>query len=419
MIVASLLLILVAVTLLVFGVAGGSSMLLISSIVASLLAAIALVAGARRASARRAAARDVGAALRPASGSASRTGGRDAADAGGGSPHAESAAFADRTAPTGSGAVAYAAESGAVAYAAESGAVAYAAESGASVPGAAVTYADEPDASDPAGSVTYPDEADAPASGSARYADLADLAGDDEFATATADSGTYLERDAHERPGADAADADPLDTGAADYMSLSTVAEDPAPGYADTHDAPGTDRPDLDRPDLDLARADALGSVGTEPDDDHTGHRDHLDYDRASSVIDAARTQDPDESWRREPAAAAEHLDTVEDRPAATAFGAGPAFDGRMEEFGEPDPDDPADEPLPQAERAADAVRIARMDAEVLVVDGRPRYHVPDCPHLVGRLTEPLPVAEAVELGFTPCGLCRPVDRLLAAAARG
>ena len=66
----------------------------------------------------------------------------------------------------------------------------------------------------------------------------------------------------------------------------------------------------------------------------------------------------------------------------------------------------------------ADAVRVARMDAEVLVVDGRPRYHVPDCAHLVGRLTEPIPVNEAVELGFSPCGLCRPVDRLVAASAR-
>ncbi len=88
------------------------------------------------------------------------------------------------------------------------------------------------------------------------------------------------------------------------------------------------------------------------------------------------------------------------------------------DEFDEPDEDDPDDEPLPQSVRPADAVRVARLDAEVLVVDGRPRYHLPDCSHLVGRLTEPIPVDEAVELGFTPCGLCRPVDRLVAAAAR-
>ena len=90
---------------------------------------------------------------------------------------------------------------------------------------------------------------------------------------------------------------------------------------------------------------------------------------------------------------------------------------GIAEEFGEPDEDDPDDEPLPQAVRPADAARVARMSDEVLVVDGRPRYHLAECPHLVGRLTEPLPVAEAVELGFSPCGLCRPVDRLVGQAA--
>jgi hypothetical protein len=86
--------------------------------------------------------------------------------------------------------------------------------------------------------------------------------------------------------------------------------------------------------------------------------------------------------------------------------------------LGDPDGDDPPDEPPPQAIRPADAVRVAQMSVEVLVVDGRPRYHLAQCPHLNGRLTEPLPVAEAVELGFTPCGLCRPVDRLVARAAQ-
>src|SRR3954451_7383343 len=52
MIVGSLLLILAAVTLLVIGLAQGSSPLLISSIVASLLAAVALVVGARQAAVR-------------------------------------------------------------------------------------------------------------------------------------------------------------------------------------------------------------------------------------------------------------------------------------------------------------------------------------------------------------------------------
>jgi hypothetical protein len=133
-------------------------------------------------------------------------------------------------------------------------------------------------------------------------------------------------------------------------------------------------------------------------------------YEETATVAGDAHAADPDEqAWRQEPAPSA----LPEDRPVA-----GHDDPDATDEFDEPDPDDPDDEPLPQAVRPADAVRVARLDAEVLVVDGRPRYHLADCRHLVGRLTEGLPVAEAVELGFSPCGLCRPVDRLVAAAAR-
>ena len=52
--------------------------------------------------------------------------------------------------------------------------------------------------------------------------------------------------------------------------------------------------------------------------------------------------------------------------------------------------------------------RVAVMNAEVLVIDGRPRYHIRGCVHLLGRESEPLPVSEAIELGFTPCGVCEP-----------
>jgi clumping factor A len=165
------------------------------------------------------------------------------------------------------------------------------------------------------------------------------------------------------------------------------------------------------------------------------------DYDRASSVIGSARSANPNENaWRREhaadtaPRADEPLLPDGPQRPADddsrfdafTASGRREDSEsagfsdssGLAEEFADPDDDDPADEPLPQAVRPADAVRVARLNAEVLVVDGRPRYHLADCPHLAGRLTESLPVAEAVELGFSPCGLCRPVDRLVAQAAR-
>jgi hypothetical protein len=38
--------------------------------------------------------------------------------------------------------------------------------------------------------------------------------------------------------------------------------------------------------------------------------------------------------------------------------------------------------------------------------------------HLLGRPHEPLPVSEAVELGFSPCGLCEPDSVLLEDARR-
>ncbi|WP_430779877.1 hypothetical protein [Actinoplanes sp. G11-F43] len=155
---------------------------------------------------------------------------------------------------------------------------------------------------------------------------------------------------------------------------------------------------------------------------------------RAAGARDATtRTGD-----RREPAADYADSDSAPDSgPAAPAPAPAPAGEPvrsdsdeqawraatadtteQPDEFDEPDDDDPDDEPLPQSVRPADAVLVARLDTEVLVVDGRPRYHMADCPHLVGRLTEPLPANEAVELGFSPCGLCRPVDRLVAAVAQ-
>jgi clumping factor A len=134
------------------------------------------------------------------------------------------------------------------------------------------------------------------------------------------------------------------------------------------------------------------------------------DYGRASSFIGGARSEDAAaNAWRRAHA---------EPGPDGEGGGFAPAESSLAEEFGEPDVDDPDDEPLPQAVRPADAVQVARMNDEVMVVDGRPRYHMSDCPHLVDRQTESLPAAEAVELGFSPCGQCRPVDRLVARAAR-
>ncbi|MFI6236008.1 hypothetical protein ACIBD9_20830 [Micromonospora sp. NPDC050784] len=74
------------------------------------------------------------------------------------------------------------------------------------------------------------------------------------------------------------------------------------------------------------------------------------------------------------------------------------------------------DEPAAQQITAAEAARVAQLLDAVEVVDGRPRYHLDSCPHLVGWQPETLPVAEAVELGFTPCAHCAPATALLADA---
>jgi hypothetical protein len=78
---------------------------------------------------------------------------------------------------------------------------------------------------------------------------------------------------------------------------------------------------------------------------------------------------------------------------------------------------DPADEPAEEDVSAPTVLAVVDLDAEVIVVDGRPRYHLVDCPHLAGRETVPLPVAEARESGFTPCSLCKPDATLVARAS--
>jgi len=75
---------------------------------------------------------------------------------------------------------------------------------------------------------------------------------------------------------------------------------------------------------------------------------------------------------------------------------------------------EPPDEPPAQMITEKQASLIAALTAEVVVIDGRPRYHEAGCLHLLGRAAERLPVAEAVQLGFTPCGQCEPARGLLA-----
>jgi hypothetical protein len=57
---------------------------------------------------------------------------------------------------------------------------------------------------------------------------------------------------------------------------------------------------------------------------------------------------------------------------------------------------------------AADLLVVYELTDEVLVVDEHPRYHLTRCRWPEHARTERLPVREARELGFTPCGRCQP-----------
>ncbi len=141
------------------------------------------------------------------------------------------------------------------------------------------------------------------------------------------------------------------------------------------------------------------------------GSMDRGSVDRGSvdrgSMVPPARTE---RLWSEE-----SDRGPLETLPASQSLGVGVPAQAVHEEF---DDEDPPDEPVAQRVTAADAARVARMSSDVLVIDGRPRYHVAGCVHLLGRPFEPLPVSEAVELGFSPCGLCEPDSALLADARR-
>jgi len=77
-------------------------------------------------------------------------------------------------------------------------------------------------------------------------------------------------------------------------------------------------------------------------------------------------------------------------------------------------PHGPDDEPEVEDIPVPDALRVAQLSDSVLVVDGRPRYHLAECPRLAGRPSVPLPVSAARRAGFTPCAVCRPDATLLA-----
>jgi hypothetical protein len=109
--------------------------------------------------------------------------------------------------------------------------------------------------------------------------------------------------------------------------------------------------------------------------------------------------------------------------PAAAEPTAPPA--GETAEAHAPAIPEPAGEPAVEKVAVRDALRVAQLDDEILVVDGHPRYHLAGCPTLTGAGaaagasvgTVALPVSAARRGGFTPCAVCTP-DRTLLARSR-
>ncbi len=62
---------------------------------------------------------------------------------------------------------------------------------------------------------------------------------------------------------------------------------------------------------------------------------------------------------------------------------------------------------------AADLLVVYELIDDVLVIDEHPRYHLPRCRWSEHERAERLAVREARELGFTPCGRCRPDTTLV------
>lgn len=143
---------------------------------------------------------------------------------------------------------------------------------------------------------------------------------------------------------------------------------------------------------------------------------DAADETADSEPAETAETTEPGADDAGEAAAA-----KAEEAPAARESG-DPERTELIGAIGQLDEDQPSavetGDPAEEATSAADAKAVAKLKAEVLVVDEYPRYHVASCRWLAGRETIPISVAEARDLGFTPCARCTPDAKLLAAATR-
>lgn len=125
-----------------------------------------------------------------------------------------------------------------------------------------------------------------------------------------------------------------------------------------------------------------------------------------------------DEPTRTGPPAAilAEPVDRPVERPAEPPAGP-PVEPPAREPVRQSAPAEEQGEPAEEPTDASDLLVVSDLRVEIRVVDEHPRYHLATCAWLVDKPTLPLPVAEARQLGFTPCARCGP-DATLAAEHR-
>ncbi|HEX4727551.1 MAG TPA: hypothetical protein VH298_07125 [Jatrophihabitans sp.] len=150
--------------------------------------------------------------------------------------------------------------------------------------------------------------------------------------------------------------------------------------------------------------------------------RRRLEAIRSASERPVAEPVEPAEPSMAElvaTVAASKHAAGAADQDAVTvselaAAGAAPT---------EPAPTVAAEQPVPTDDEedppAADTQAPLAEHGQnlVWVIDGRPRYHLITCDFLTGRSGEPIPLSQAVEDGFSPCGRCDPDNRLAPAEA--
>ncbi|WP_031468544.1 hypothetical protein [Sciscionella sediminilitoris] len=222
---------------------------------------------------------------------------------------------------------------------------------------------------------------------------------------------------------------------AEEAQAPDTAAAEPAAGEAtevlagpgesgqdsEREDTPGGDEAgetgEIERPATESAATTVLpaaGSDGTAPEPaaaepDAAGSTESAPAEPESAAPEAAG-QEPAEPE----SAGVAGSGMAESREAASET----AGDGGRETGSEQVRDDLDDvEPGEEETDAADLLTVTELEDEVVVIDERPRYHLTACGWLGERDTIPLPVREARDLGFTPCGICGP-DRVLAARSR-